>query len=49
MMDFSVDPVQSVPREFLAVILAGFGNESVSALNGDSLNSYSLQAPSFDR
>jgi len=26
-MDFSVDPVQSVPREFLAVILAGFGNE----------------------
>lgn len=30
-MDFSVDPVQSVPREFLAVILAGFGNESASA------------------
>ena len=26
-MDFSVDPVQSVPREFLAVILSGFGNE----------------------
>ncbi|KAH0827789.1 UDP-3-O-glucosamine N-acyltransferase [Lanmaoa asiatica] len=26
-MDFTVDPVQSVPREFLAVILAGFGNE----------------------
>lgn len=26
-MDFTVDPVKSVPREFLAVILAGFGNE----------------------
>jgi translation initiation factor eIF-2B subunit gamma len=33
-MDFSVDPVQSVPREFLAVILAGFGNELLP-LTGD--------------
>ncbi|KIJ61356.1 hypothetical protein HYDPIDRAFT_31440 [Hydnomerulius pinastri MD-312] len=33
-MDFNVAPVQAVTREFLAVILAGFGNELVP-LTGD--------------
>ncbi|KAH7888775.1 UDP-3-O-glucosamine N-acyltransferase [Phlebopus sp. FC_14] len=34
MIDFNVSPLHSVPREFLAVILAGFGNELVP-LTGD--------------
>ncbi|KAF9236076.1 nucleotide-diphospho-sugar transferase [Melanogaster broomeanus] len=33
-MDFNVSPVQAVTREFLAVILAGFGNE-LFPLTGD--------------
>ncbi|KAG9316531.1 UDP-3-O-glucosamine N-acyltransferase [Chiua virens] len=42
-MDFSVDPVHSVPREFLAVILAGFGNELLP-LTGDVGNQPSPKA-----
>lgn len=31
-MDFSVAPPQQITREFLAVVLAGFGNECVVVL-----------------
>lgn len=42
-MDFSVAPPQQITREFLAVILAGFGNELVP-LTGDSGNQPSPKA-----